>query len=172
MCPQIFQDIDRVMQNQSWTWQRDGETAHTAIATVNWLLENTPATIVPANWPSKSPDSNDCIWSILLSKLQQQRGHITDDIERLKEVLTEAWNAIPQMTIQAASHLSMDQTLVSMMCWKFIVFILNIIDIFVHIRLHHHIFFFFLELKMKTNFPTRAPISSNTLLYKILSGSI
>ncbi|CAM1303926.1 Uncharacterised protein r2_g1380 [Pycnogonum litorale] len=102
----MFQDINRVMQNQSWTWQLDGATAHTAIATVNWLLENTPAMIVPANWPSKSPDSNVmdyCIWSIILSKLQQQRGHITDDIERLKEVLTEAWNAIPQRTIQAAT---------------------------------------------------------------------
>ena len=42
------------------------------------------------------------MWSILLSHLQRQRGQITD-IEMLKDVLTEAWNGIPDRTIHSAT---------------------------------------------------------------------
>ena len=105
MCPHVFEDINRIMQNEPWTWQQDGAKPHTAVATINWLRENTPDFIEPSEWPSKSPDLNVmdyCMWSILLSHLQQKRGQITD-IEMLKDVLTQAWNEIPETTIQSAT---------------------------------------------------------------------
>ena len=30
MCPQMFEDIDQVMQGEPWTWQQDGVKPHTA----------------------------------------------------------------------------------------------------------------------------------------------
>ena len=34
MCPQMFEDIDQVMQGEPWTWQQDGAKPHTANDTV------------------------------------------------------------------------------------------------------------------------------------------
>ena len=47
MCPQMFEDIDQVMQGEPWTWQQDGAKPHTANDTVAWLRVNTPDFITP-----------------------------------------------------------------------------------------------------------------------------
>ena len=76
MCPHVFEDVNRIMQNESWNWQQDGAKPHTAVATINRLRENTHDFIEPNEWPSKSPDLNVmdyCMWSILLSHFQQKR---------------------------------------------------------------------------------------------------
>lgn len=104
MCPQMFQAINLVTPDH-WTWQQDGAKAHTALATVAWLQENTPNLITPPEWPSKSPDLNVMdysIWSLLLSEVQSQRSQI-NSIEMLKDVLTEAWNNISLEIIQSAT---------------------------------------------------------------------
>lgn len=105
MCPQMFEDIRHVMRQRPWTWQQDGAKAHTAKATVDFLRNTTPDFIAPEDWPAKSPDLNVmdyCVWSLLLAALQNHR-HELDTIDQLKDVLLNAWNSIPQTTIQSAT---------------------------------------------------------------------
>jgi len=104
MCPAMFEDIDRLMDDR-WIWQQDGAKPHTATETVNWLKRNTPDMIFPSEWPSKSPDLNVmdfCVWSLLLARLQLMRPQITS-VEMLKDVLTNAWNDISLDTIRSAT---------------------------------------------------------------------
>ena len=111
MCPQMFEDIDQVMQGEPWTWQQDGAKSHTANDTVAWLRVNTPDFITPQQWPSKSSDLNVmdyCIWSVLLQEVQRQRRGITDT-ESLKHVLMDAWNNMSLDVIRRATQNWMDR---------------------------------------------------------------
>lgn len=106
MCPRMFSDIRNVMYDQTWTWQQDGATAHTARASIQFLRQSTPDFIAPEDWPSKSPDLNVmdyCVWSLLLAETQSYRRDI-DSINDLKTCLARAWNDIPQVTLQNATR--------------------------------------------------------------------
>lgn len=105
MCPQMFGDIRSKMGDRRWTWQQDGAKAHTARATVAFLQDYTPDFIAPDDWPPKSPDLNVMdyyVWSVLLSAVQEHRREI-NTIDQLKQVLTNAWNSIPQSTVKKAT---------------------------------------------------------------------
>ena len=61
------------MNDQTWTWQKDGAKAHTARVSIQFLRQSTPDLIKPEDWPSKSLDlnvMNYCVWSLLLTKTQ------------------------------------------------------------------------------------------------------
>ena len=117
MCPQMFEDIEQVMQGEPWTWQQDGAKPHTANDTVDWLRVNTPDFITPQQWPSKSPDLNEmdyCIWNVLLQEDQRQRRGITDT-ESLKHVLMDAWNNM-SLDVIRGSNSELDRSLTSLFC--------------------------------------------------------
>lgn len=105
MCPLMFDDINRTMNGRPWVWQQDGAKAHTARTSTQWIRENAPDFITPDEWPSKSPDLNVMdysLWGILLAGLAHKRREI-DSMEKLKAILTEAWNNIPMDIIQRAT---------------------------------------------------------------------
>ena len=104
MCPMMFDDINAVMNGNSWTWQQDGAKAHTARSAVEWLGRNTPDFITPQQWPAKSPDLNVLdysLWGILLASIADNRPHI-ESLNQLKATLIDCWNAIPMRTVQKA----------------------------------------------------------------------
>ena len=101
----MFSNIRNVMDDQTWTWQRDGTKAHTARASIQFLWQSTPDFIEPKDWPSKSPDLNVMdyfVWSLLLTETQNYR-HDTNSADDLKKCLGRAWNDIPQVTLQNAT---------------------------------------------------------------------
>ena len=80
--------------------------AHTARAAVQFLQQFIPDFIETEDWLSKSPDLNvidNCIWSLLLSELQNCRCDIKS-IDDLKTSLGRAWNNIPQVTLKNATQ--------------------------------------------------------------------
>ena len=102
----MFKDIEQVVHGESWIWKQDGAKAHIANDTVAWLQENITDFIKLHQWPSKSPDlivMYYCIWSLLLKKVQLQRREI-NDLQSLKNVLTNAWNDISLDIIQGATQ--------------------------------------------------------------------
>ena len=105
MLPQMFDDINHVMNGDSWCWQQDGAKAHTARRTIQWLDENCHENS-PDLWPAKSPDLNVmdyCIWSLLLSEVQRNRTEI-QNIDDLKTCLVASWDAIPVDTVKRAAN--------------------------------------------------------------------
>ena len=42
MCPEMFSDIQKLIDDQTWTWQQDGAKAHTARASIQFLWQSTP----------------------------------------------------------------------------------------------------------------------------------
>ena len=63
------------LSNGDYLFQQDGARSHTAVYTLNYLLENMSATaelVVPEDWPTNSPDFNPMdygIWSILANSV-------------------------------------------------------------------------------------------------------
>jgi transposase len=83
---------------EEWIFQQDGATSHTANATQNWLQQKVPNFIAKEEWPSNSCDANpiENLWAIMKEEVGAQEYETVDE---LKEAIEEAWDRIPQETI-------------------------------------------------------------------------
>jgi hypothetical protein len=87
----LFPDIDE----SYWILQQDNDPKHTAKLNVDWLADNQ---VITFHWPSQSPDLNpiENLWSILDERC---KGRTCNTEDQLMEVLTEAWNALPDTVL-------------------------------------------------------------------------
>ncbi|MDQ5930221.1 MAG: hypothetical protein QG594_2008 [Bacteroidota bacterium] len=79
-------------QEQSWLFQQDGASAHTARSISEWFIENGITTLP---WPAKSPDLNpiEHVWSWIDAQLVSAKMTTLDE---LKEELHRLWLTIPR----------------------------------------------------------------------------
>jgi len=91
-----------VYSGDSWTFQQDGATSHTAKITQKWCRENCPSMISKEEWPPSSPDLNPLdfsLWSILETAACSVP---CKNIETLKKKLIKCWEEIPLDVVRAA----------------------------------------------------------------------
>ena len=89
--------------NKLWTFQQNGEPAHTANITQTWCRDRLPRFWPKEKWPPCSPDLNPVdfsIWSILETKAFLKFLHSVRD---LRISLTRSWDQISQEMLRAAA---------------------------------------------------------------------
>jgi hypothetical protein len=91
----LIEDHDEKHGVLKWIFRQDGALSHPAKATTDWIEENCK---LLAQWPVNSPDLNgiELLWAILKSIISKLKP---SSIGELKQVLLNAWNSIPQSTI-------------------------------------------------------------------------
>lgn len=82
------------------TFQHDNDPKHSARATTAFLLQKNVSVL---QWPSMSPDLNpiEHLWGILKRKVEE---HNPKNIEALKNVIQQEWNAIDPSICQKLVH--------------------------------------------------------------------
>ncbi len=85
-------------------WQHDGASCHRSFETEDNLFRRNLPTI---NWPPYSPDLNliEHVWSWMKRYIQDHYFRAYYDaksvpLDRLREIIWEAWNAVPDSYIE------------------------------------------------------------------------
>lgn len=66
--PQLLAEVKKLMGDEPFTWQQDGDGAHRSKHTQKWLSEQKELDFIPATeWPGNSPDINpiEGLWPLL-----------------------------------------------------------------------------------------------------------
>lgn len=92
----LLPSIDLLAENQYYTFQQDGASAHTAHTVTDWLARNDISVL---EWCPRSPDLNpiENVWAWM--DQQMSRTQISS-ISNLKEVLHETWLKVPIEMVQ------------------------------------------------------------------------
>jgi hypothetical protein len=95
-------EMNACFDNDDWTFQHDGASAHKAKKTNEWLEENVPNFITSGPtgaWPAKSPDFNfiENVWAIMEEKLEENPPKTTPSLKRR---LRKIWRDFPQSTLE------------------------------------------------------------------------
>lgn len=86
-------------------FSKDGAPAHTAATTVAHLTTENVNFIEPRQWPPCSPELNPLdyfVWPYFLQRLHNNGRNTFDNIDELREGLTQYWEELPQNSIRAA----------------------------------------------------------------------
>ena len=85
-------------------WQHDGASCHRSFETQDNLYRRNIPTI---DWPPYSPDLNliEHVWSWMKRYIQSRYFEVfynaqTIQFDRLREIISEAWNAVPDSYIE------------------------------------------------------------------------
>jgi hypothetical protein len=91
-------EMQACFDNDDWTFQHDGASAHKSKKTNEWLEENVPISSGPTGeWPAQSPDLSflENVWGIMEADLEGNPPKTTD---ALKKRLRKIWKDFPQST--------------------------------------------------------------------------
>lgn len=83
----------------NWRFQQDGAPAHTAKGSKRLVNQLAPGGLLE-NWPPNSPDLNwiENVWAWMEGELRKRP--VCRDVEHLKEVLLDIWDAVPDSMLQ------------------------------------------------------------------------
>lgn len=98
----LLPDIDRIMHGTRYTFQQDGASSHTAIATVQYLERRVPDFIKPTEWPPNSPDLNPVdyhVWGALQELVYRKP---ISDLHQLQQRIRLCWRSLSQRGISRA----------------------------------------------------------------------
>jgi transposase len=91
----FIEELDQLHGTLEWIFQQDGAPCHTSQRAIDWIEENCQ---ILGGWRANSPDLNpiEMLWAILKHSVAALEPKTIDE---LKQVLLQAWNTIPQRTI-------------------------------------------------------------------------
>lgn len=86
--------IQRIFQkngHESWWFQQDGDSKHTAAIVQSWLNENVPHFTSKDQWPANSPDLNliENVWKLMDDAVKARRP---TTINGLKQIIKDEWS--------------------------------------------------------------------------------
>ena len=91
--------------SEYFIFQQDNAPAHRAKETVDLLLTETPAFILPTLWPPDSPDLNPVdykVWSVLRPKQKQVYKVKVNNVDELRQRIQTVWDELAQCIIDKA----------------------------------------------------------------------